>query len=62
MKRFSGVWATFEYLDEMTSAIKAVRKKGINPPLFLPVLAMKLIMRWGIPKVNFLSLLLFSPL
>ncbi|MBF0236307.1 MAG: DUF3341 domain-containing protein [SAR324 cluster bacterium] len=35
-KKFSGVWATFEYLDELTSAIKAVRQKGIEPTVLSP--------------------------
>ncbi len=29
-KSFSGVWATFEYLDDTCSAIEELRKKGYN--------------------------------
>lgn len=36
MSKFTGVWATFEYLDELTDAIKTVRKKGIQPTVVSP--------------------------
>ena len=36
--KFSGVWGTFEYLDDTTEAIEELRKKGLNQPYFRPVL------------------------
>ena len=35
-KKFSGVWATFEYLDELTNAIKSIREKGTQPLVLSP--------------------------
>ncbi|MGK5092837.1 DUF3341 domain-containing protein [Deltaproteobacteria bacterium TL4] len=36
MSRFTGVWATFEYLDEFSNAIRAVKNKGVVPTVLSP--------------------------
>lgn len=36
MSKFTGVWATFEYLDELTHAIEKVRKAGVQPTVISP--------------------------
>ena len=34
--KFSGVWGTFEYLDDTTEAIEELRKKGVEPTVLSP--------------------------
>ena len=36
MAKFTGVWGTFEYLDETTETIEQVRKEGIQPTVISP--------------------------
>ncbi len=36
MAKFSGVWATFEYLDEMSHAVEKIREKGKKPTVLSP--------------------------
>jgi len=36
MGKFTGVWGTFEYLDETTEAIEEVREKGQTPTVISP--------------------------
>ena len=35
MKKFTGVWGIFEYLDETTESIEQVRKQGVQPTVFM---------------------------
>jgi hypothetical protein len=36
MAKFTGVWATFAYLDETTETIEEVRQKGVQPTVLSP--------------------------
>ena len=36
MSKFNGVWASFEYLDELTEAIEKVRAQGTQPQVLSP--------------------------
>lgn len=36
MSKFNGVWASFEYLDELTEAIEKVRARGTQPQVLSP--------------------------
>lgn len=36
MSKFSGVWASFEFLDELTEAVEKVRKNGNQPTVISP--------------------------
>ncbi len=57
--KFSGVWGTFEYLDDTTEAIEELRKKAFNRRYFHLVLGMKSIMRWVNRRVPFRLSLFF---
>ncbi|MDC0230262.1 DUF3341 domain-containing protein [Deltaproteobacteria bacterium] len=36
MGKFTGVWGTFEFLDETTETIEQVRKEGVQPTVISP--------------------------
>ena len=36
MGKFTGVWGTFEFLDETTETIEQVRKEGLQPTVISP--------------------------
>ena len=36
MGKFTGVWGTFEFLDETTETIEQIRKEGIQPTVISP--------------------------
>lgn len=36
MSRFTGVWGSFEYLDQMTHAVEKIREKGVQPTVISP--------------------------
>ena len=36
MAKFTGVWGTFEYLDETTETIEIVRNEGVQPTVISP--------------------------
>ena len=36
MAKFTGVWGTFEFLDETTETIEQVRKEGLQPTVISP--------------------------
>ena len=36
MAKFTGVWGTFEYLDETTETIEQVRNEGVQPTVISP--------------------------